>query len=491
MKKFYNSVITKIKNNPIEVMIVFVALLILGNTLLLYPIVGKHDQGDFLRMYTFGGLVDLGTATNTQYDGFVHLKYAIGDKVSSMFTGKNWMSGTLILLFSELIQWLYHGFKAYYFDIRVQALVYSVLFLIALFMILKHSQLSRNLKAVLGILLLMFFTDVAYISYFNSFYGESAVIVFFFLMLGTFLYLINKRDAKITTFVLFFVSTTLFLTSKTQEIPLLVFMFIVFATLFFFFKEKKQRITILCGTILVTAFCGYTYTRIDPYVNQCNMYQSVFTGVLMNSKDPEGDLKQLGLDPKFAVLAGTNFFQSNLAYNPVGEEMLKEFYPNISNGKVLIYYLKNPDRLWEKLNASAAHTYEFYFLNEHNFIKGQFDAERSVNDIRLDLANNKFLKPLQNSFYSFLIFSVIYFTVILAYFIKTKERSVKLLTAMLFFILLAGASQFILPVIGSGEADFGKHIFLLDLAYDTLFITAIVWAVEKLSAIIDKKLRLN
>jgi len=46
---------------------------------------------------------------------------------------------------------------------------------------------------------------------------------------------------------------------------------------------------------------------------------------------------------------------------------------------------------------------------------------------------------------------------------------------MQLFILAAGASQLILPVLGSGQSDFGKHLFLLNLSYDIMIGISVIW----------------
>jgi hypothetical protein len=463
------------ENYLIEMIVLIITGIILLNTLFIYPVVGKSDNGDFVRLYTFAGLKDLGTTVETHFDGYFHLKYLISGVGSSFFTGRNWTFGVIILKAAVFFQSLFSGFKNTLFDIRYQTFIYCLLFLAALFLIMRFSKLAKGLKLAAGILFILFFTDVGYIAYFNSFFGEAAVITFFFLSFGTFLYLISRENPEPVHFILFFLASAGFLTSKTQEIPLLLFMLIVYGGLYGFYKEKKQRITVIAGSLLVIALCVNTYMRIDDYVNKCNLYQSVFTGVLKDSKTPEEDLKKLGLDTKFSVLAGTNFFQNNLAYDQMGKELLEGFYPKVSTFKVLAFYLKNPDRLWQKMNASAKNAYEFYYLNKSNFAKGQFTESKPVNNFRLKLANSNKYKPLQNNIYIFIGFSAVFFGVITFYFFKSRERYTRLLMIMLLFILAAGASQSVLPFVGSGEADFGKHLFLINLAYDTMLIVTIIW----------------
>lgn len=44
-----------------------------------------------------------------------------------------------------------------------------------------------------------------------------------------------------------------------------------------------------------------------------------------------------------------SFYNRHSKYDPVGEDMKREFYPKLSPVKILAFYIKHPVRLWQKL----------------------------------------------------------------------------------------------------------------------------------------------
>lgn len=474
-----------VDNYFIEAIILIIVGLILLNTLFIYPVVGKCDNGDFARLFSYGGLKDLANNYKDMYDRTVHINYGIANYGFLVPFGANWVSGTVLLKAAELICFLAQDFRNGSFDIRYLALVYCILFLIGIFLILSNKRFSKALKLISGIYIILFFTDASYLVYFNSFFGEAGTIVFFFLNLGTYLLLINHEKPKRKHFIYFFIASAGFLTSKAQELPLLLFMLIIYGGLYLYYRDKKIRKCIIIGSSAVVLLCASTYFSMDKFTNYNNIYQSVFFGVLPGSKTPKSDLEELGVNSKFVVFKEKSFYDRSGINDPQGEEMQKEFYSKVSTGKVLAFYIKHPDRLWSKITDSANHSYGISVLSKANFVKGQFTTEKPVNNFRLNLVNK--FPEAHHSIIIYMSFSILYLAVIITYFVKYRDRSIRLLTLMLLFILAAGSSQLVLPVIGSGESDFIKHLFLVSLAYDTMFGIAILWCLHVFKGIFYKE----
>lgn len=483
-----NLILKKLKyindNYLIESIIIIIAGCILLNTLFINPIVGKCDNGDFARLYIYGGLGDLAGNYKDMYDRTVHIKYAILNLGFLLPFGVNWVSGTLLLKLAEIICFLSLGFTDGLFDIRYLAFVYGVIFLVGIFLILKNKFFSPMIKLLCGIYIILFFTDASYIDYFNSFFGEAGTIVFFFLFIGMFLLLIQKENPGIRYFIYFFIASACFLTSKSQQIPMLPFMLIIYAALYHYYTDKKIRRCIKVSALLVILLCGVTYFSIDKFTNNNNIYQSVFFGVLSGSNTPEKDLQELGVDRKFAVFKEKSFYDRSGENDPQGEEMQKGFYSKMSLTKVLGFYLKHPDRLWSKIVTSANYAYGISPLSKANFPKGQFDTGKLANHFRLNLVIR--FPALHHNIIGYALFSAAYFGIALFYFIKYNERKIRLLILLLLFILAAGASQLVLPVVCSGQSDFIKHLFMISLAYDTMAGIAILWFAHIIRRILYK-----
>jgi len=462
-------------NYLIETIILVIIAIILINTLFVYPIVGKCDNGDFERFMRYGGLKNIHNEYKKIYDGYFHNKFLMSNPNPLLFVPVyiNWVSSTILLKISVFIFLVIHGFSSNLFDIRYLAFVYCAIFLIGIFLIVSFKRFNSILKIICGAFFIVFFTSTCYITYFNSFFGEAGTIIFLFLNIGTYLYLITREKPEIRHFIYFFLASCGFLTAKSQNIPLLVFMLIIYAGLFVYYKQKKIRISIIIGTLIVISICGIGYFSLSDTMNRNNLYQSVFLGVLRDSPTPERDLQEIGIDKKFMVFYGHSFYDRKGEQDPLGKEMIDDFYPNISFGKILVFYINHPDRLWEKIVDSANNAYAFSNIKKGSFIKNQYDSNKVVNGIRVYLIE-KFPK-LHRNIYVFIGFSILYLLISIFYFIKYKDRTTRLLVLMLLFILASGASQLVLPVLGSGHGDFGKHLFLLNLSYDIMAGIAVLW----------------
>ena len=476
LKKFF-------KNDKYGYLIQIIVLVIIGaillNTLFIYPILGKSDNGDFGRLTYYGGLCNIDNEYHKIYDGFVHLHYSISSPSLFVPFSADWVSGAILLKCAVFISLFVHNFHNSLFDIRYLAFVYSIIFLMAIFLIIKFKRFSPILKLTVGIFVILFFTDTSYLGYFNSFFGEAGTIVFFFLCIGTYLNLISKEKPQIRHFIYFFIASACFLTSKSQELPLLIFMLVIYVALFIYYKGKSQRKCIVIASVLVTLLCGAAYISLTSTMNENNVYQSVFSGVLRGSKTQEKDLKELGINKKFMIFYDHSFYKKDGGNDPRGREMEKEFYPNVSPVKVLGFYLNHLDRLWQKIVDSANNAYGFASPGPWNFMKGQYTHNKIINTFRTKLI--KKYPYVHRNIYGFIAFSIVYLGIVVFYFIKNKDKNTRLLTLMLLFILASGSSQLILPVIGSGHGDFGKHLFLLNLSYDIMFGIAVIWVVNCIS----------
>lgn len=468
-----------IKNNYlIEAIILIIIGIILLNTLFIYPVIGKANNGDFDRVMLYGGLSEIANKYSKIYDGFFHIKYLITDPGVLLPFYWDWVSEAILLKIAVILSLVANVFTSKVFDIRFLAFIYCAIFLTGNFLILSYKRFSKVTKIVAGAFTILFFTSTCYIAYFNSFFGEAATIVFFFLNIGTYLYLITRDKPKIRDFICFFIASGAFLTAKSQNLPLLVFMLIIYGSLYFFYREASYRKSILIGSIVVVVFCCISYGSLTDTIKENNIFQSVFRGILLNSKNPEKDLQEIGIDKKFVSYNGHSFYNKDKGLDPLSKDMLKEFYPKVSNLKILGFYLRHLDVTWERIKDAADNTYAFSEPGKWSFEKGKFDPQKKVNNFRIKLID-KFPK-LHNNVYLYIVFSIVYLGISLFYLIKSKERDIKLLNLMLIFILITGSSQFILPMIGAGHGDFGKHLFLLNLSYDIMLGIAVAWCTQML-----------
>ena len=348
---YYGKCIKKIKNEyMIETFFVIILGIILFYTLFMNPIVGKCDNGDFSRIYLQSGLMDQAKNTSELYDGTVHRVYKINRLITILPWAQDWSSGVLIAKAGAILCSVFDLTESGEFNLSIQTFIYCSMYLVAVFMILNYKKMTKAAKIAAGIFIAVFFTDISYISYFNSFFGEAAVIVFMFLFIGTTLNIISKEKH---------------------------------GAMYFYYKDKRRLIIIAVS--IITFLSVLMFISIDSDTNMNNMYQAVFRGILTDSKNPQQDLEELGIDKNFAYLREHPFFEKNNPIDVTGEYLKENFYSKMSSVKVLKFYLTHPARMWEKMNVSAEHAYDFYNIGINNFEKGKYPNDKTVNLLRYKL----------------------------------------------------------------------------------------------------------
>lgn len=115
----------------------------------------------------------------------------------------------------------------------------------------------------------------------------------------------------------------------------------------------------------------------------CNKYQSVFYGVLKDSKIPEADLEELGLKKEYALLAGTHYFMGKYPINIKDPGFREEINSKVSPFKVAMFYLRHPVRYIQKLEVTANKSFKL-ILRFGNYEKSHDSApKKEVSSFRV------------------------------------------------------------------------------------------------------------
>ena len=73
----------------------------------------------------------------------------------------------------------------------------------------------------------------------------------------------------------------------------------------------------------------------------------------MTAANPEQALEEFSINPQYAVLTGTSYYQAISPETMNSVAMETTFFSKISPTGVAIYYLANPGQLYEMLNRSV------------------------------------------------------------------------------------------------------------------------------------------
>lgn len=90
--------------------------------------------------------------------------------------------------------------------------------------------------------------------------------------------------------------------------------------------------------------------------------------------------------------------------------------------------------------------------------------------------------------------AIAYIGLILAYYIalgvfwwRNSSRRLRLVAETLAVVAMAGIFACIVPLIGDGEADLGKHLFMFNVCFDMMIVSALTGAVYGLVRLVERR----
>jgi len=450
------------------------AAAILSFMLLLKPIVGVADNGDFLRIMGTAGLAypDQAEPRADRYFAFMHRQFAF-----TGLGGGGYVSAEVVLVTAASLigRWLLGG---QLFDIRILSVVYSILLITAFAILLRLRLLaSPAARIACAAVFLLLFLDVGYTAYFNSLFGEPMSLVFLLLTLATALRLAEQRPPRLGALAGFAVAAICLTAAKLQNAPAGLLLAVLALRLLPLSAAPAWRRFAAAVPALLVLTAGIMYFTAPAELKTINQYQAVYYGILKDSPTPEQDLRELGLDPKLADLQNTNYFMPNTAIPQQSEELKRTFYPHISHRAIAWFYVTHPARFWDKLQVTAnnAMTIRPGYLGNYEKAEG---FKRGQLSSSFNIWSELKRRVLPHSLGALLSFGSLYSLVLLAVRTGARSRSETAVCETLLCIPLIAAVAFVVPLIGDGEADMEKHLFLFNICFDIMVAVSLIWLVH-------------
>jgi hypothetical protein len=327
------------------------ALAILALQLLVEPVVGLADNGDYQRVMGPAGFEHSTDAPGERYFAFLRTQYRVLP-VGTVRHG-HLSSETLLALAARGIARAKVGGL---FDLRVLGALHAILLALALAALLRACRgLSIPAQATAAVLGVFFFTDVGYVAPFNSFYGQSASLLFLLLTAAVAARAIRVGGLAGAWVLFYFACAAAFVSSKPQEAiqgPVLALLGLRLAGVRW--RGAGRR----AATWLSIALCAFSvwYGRRTPEdLKAAALYQVVFYEILPHSPDPAADATALGLDPSWLRYSGTDAFRPDTPL--LDAQFRAQFVHAVGYRKIARFYLARPKRLSERVGRIAPKTW--------------------------------------------------------------------------------------------------------------------------------------
>ncbi|MBN1045307.1 hypothetical protein DVW08_08025 [Clostridium botulinum] len=451
----------------------FLVLIIGSLTLFIHPIIGMADNGDFYRVINKSGAYHLNKNSNDIFLGYFIKDYGIykynNDYANILISTQSIFVKLAIFLDSFFM-------KDYVLDIRFMSIMFLIIEAIGVYFFIKsliNKVDNSKYKLIITLLTILIFCDTGYLAYYNSFYGESVNICCFLMSIGLLIYMIEFDKFTWYNLIAFGISSFLFFGSKQQLAPvgiLISFIFIIIGV-YTTNKPLTKILTYILAIIFIISSMVF-YKSITGDFKYINIYHSMNRGILLNEDDPDSILEDFNISTQYSLLQETDFFEEIKLLDPYEEKLIDDYYEKFSLGKILEYYITHPKAFIKVLKISFNNGYSIrpkvignYEQSEHKEFgaKSYFFATWST-------FKEKFIP--KNMLFTVATI-VIYLYLSTSRFlkaIKNNNKKIQLKEITYFYVFLVGISQIIISVIGAGDADLSKHVFMYNMAFDLIFI---------------------
>ncbi|MFC5529977.1 hypothetical protein [Cohnella yongneupensis] len=450
------------------------------------PVLGLADSGDYSRVLGGSGIAPLDPkeSYHDQYFGFAHQLYGYGG-----YTLGGYFSTHIILV--TIAGWIGRVLSSAHFDVRVLGVCYMLLYVWAVMLLIKYApKVGSRQTTVIGTLVLaaslvFIFDDIGYVVYFQSFFGEPYALIATLLTVAAVMALLNSDKPSGALLALFIGAALALATSKIQNAPL-GFAFALLAWRMMRLRDDRRwRKQVWSGIGVLILGSALMIVVAPDRLKNTNLYQSIFFGVLKNSPDVAADMKELGIPEKYAALAGTNYFQKDTVIPQSDPVLRREVLETLSHKDIALYYLRHPSRFAQKLEVAADNAVYIRpgYLGNYDQSAGKPWGAISY---RYSAWSEWKVRHMPHKLGVFLLFYVIYYFALATLWWRTQSRRFRLGLETMAIIGIAGAFACFVAIIGDGEADMGKHLFMFNVCFDMMVISIVTGMAYGLAKLVTR-----
>lgn len=442
---------------------VVLALVIIIIILFLPPYIGMEDNGDFQRVIYAEGLYDLPENSDLLYEGYFIKEYGImqhyNEHGNIIFTTQS--------LFIKPAVWLDQLLTGNddVFDLRYFGVIMTVYFLAVLYFLVD--SLSNKMTLVGSILISLIcvyiFCDIGYIAYFNSFYAEPLAYISIMACITCALLFAQGRYNKYVVLGMFLLNGMILTLSKQQFAPIGAILGVI--CLFFLMNADGRLLKrlIVASSVLLLVTGIATYMLIPTGFVNINLYHSMTRGMLMTSDNPPETLEEFDIDPHYELLNESIYFDKYPVINPEDERLHEDFYSHYDIASIVKHYATHPGAFVEMLDRAVHNAYIIRpDMGNYEYATGQPpNAHSQIFSVHSNLKRTYVPKTSG--------FVIIWMLVVGAILFKKRLKQIVVIG-----ITLVGLSQIVVSILGAGDADLAKHVFLYNVTFD--IVNVIVFA---------------
>lgn len=364
--------------------------------------------------------------------------------------------------------------KDRFFDIRYLGLLYTILFIPAMFLLIKQacSRVKRfsegSIIAVFGVLI---FADVAYITYFNSFYPEAIWMISLTYCVAAAMTFQEDRSGFVDFgyLILFLAAGTVLVSSKKQCAFIGIILAIYCIKLLFARKNWMWGVICVLSALYISFIGIFCMMRLSSDFDDTSKFHAMTRGVLFESDNPAETLAEFGIPASYEMLTDASsydFLPLINADNPILEEGFLDQY---SVADIPGYYVRHPGRLISMLDVSIKSCFNVRRSYCGNYEQSVGMAKQAKSLFFSVWSTFKATSAPKTIGFLFILIGAIIMLFSRGYSVRpdTDRRNTVFLDILLVVVLVL-LSQAITTIINSGDAEMVQHCFLVSFGIDIL-----------------------
>lgn len=426
------------------------------------PYLGMSDDGSFSKVMNSVGIYNLNDNKDSYFNYYVKTYSTIP---SDVIENSSYFSSLKILVRLALI--LDNIFtRDTVFDMRFMGLVYILIFIPTLMLIVK--QAARRVNnftegAIIGIVGVLIFSDVSYITYFSSFYSEALVFVSFLLCIGSALSI--QQEGKDMLWLFIYTISGMFLILSERQYALSgILLGTLAVSLNFVRKHFIWKISCLIMGLILFISSVVSYYTVESGFSLASKYHSMTRGVLLESTNPEETLSEFGIQPNYAILTDTDANDFYPLTNPNNDNLKYGFYNKYDAKDIAFYYFRHPGAMISMIDIAVKSAFDIRTSYSGNY-EQSYGMPPKAKSLFWSIWSN-FKSTSAPKTIGFLVILFLGVGIIFRKSILSRRSTVVAETMIL--IAFVGLFQVILTIIMSGDSELNKHNFIFSVSVDLL-----------------------
>ena len=451
--------------------VTLVAALVTANILFLPNYLGVAGDGSTDDIMNAAGIYYIGDDSDDNYNNYFLKTYsriaAGGQEPSNTFN-----SQVFIIKIAAVIDDVVT--RDNYFDIRFLGLLYTIMFLPAVYLFIK--QVCNRVKRFSEIIViaaagLLIFSDVGYVTYFNSFYPEA---IWFITMLYCAAFAMsfqkNQSCGRDLLNLALFIGAAVILTSTRRQCAVLGFIFSVYCIRLIFIRRNWiWGASCAAGAFALSILSVACLLSYKPDFSEISKFHAMTRGVLFESVNPADTLAEFGIDPSYELLADASAYDYLPLVKAGDDSLYQGFLDKYTIEDITVYYLQHPGSLLGMLDVSISSGMNLRRSNCGNYEKSVGLPKMARSLFWSAWSTFKLTSAPRTIGYLFILTAGIVLLFYKGYSIRpVEDRRSTVFLDMLLMVLAVLLIQAVTVILNSGDAEMIQRTFLVGFGLDIM-----------------------